>query len=157
MKKHAKITLEVNNQIIFRKFPKFKEILEISADISVKNAKKTQKFKNGCTISLLLCDENEILRLNQEFCAKNYVTNVLSFEDGEKIDGIIHLGDIAICIPKVKNEAKLQKKTFKTHFIHLFIHGILHLLGFDHEIEQERIEMEGFEDKILEKIAKLDV
>ena len=156
MKKQGKITLDINNQIIFRKFPKFKEILIISAEISLKIAKKSQKFKNGCTMSLLLCDENEILRLNNEFCAKNYVTNVLSFEDGEKIDGVVHLGDLAICIPKVKSEAKLQKKTFKTHFIHLFAHGILHLLGFDHEIEQERIEMEELEDRILEEIAKLD-
>ena len=160
MKKQQKITLEINNQFVFRKFPKFKEILENSAEISIKIAKKSQKFKHKfkseCTISLLLCDENEILRLNNEFCAKNYITNVLSFEDGDEIDGIIHIGDIAICIQKVKNEAKLQKKTFKTHFIHLFVHGILHLLGFDHEIEQERLEMEEFEDKILEEIAKLD-
>ena len=160
MKKQEKIILEINNQFVFRKFPKFKEVLKNSGGISITIAKKSQKFKhkfkNGFTISLLLCDENEILHLNNEFRQKNYVTNVLSFEDGDEIDGIIHLGDLAICIPKVKEEAKLQKKTFKTHFIHLFVHGILHLLGFDHEIEQERIEMEEFEDRILEEIAKLD-
>lgn len=160
MKKQEKIILEINSQFVFRKFAKFKELLKNSAEISITIAKQSQKFKhkfkNGCIISLLLCDENEILHLNNEFRHKNYVTNVLSFEDGDEIDGIIHLGDLAICIPKVKKEAKLQKKTFKTHFIHLFVHGILHLLGFDHEIEQERIEMEGLEDRILEEIAKLD-
>jgi len=156
MKKQEKITLQINNRFVFRKFPKFKEILENSARISMTIAKKSQKFKNACTISLLLCDENEILHLNNEFRHKNYVTNVLSFEDGDEIDGIVHLGDLAICITKVKEEAKLQKKTFKTHFIHLFVHGVLHLLGFDHEIEQERVEMEELEDKILEEIAKLD-
>lgn len=148
------IKLETNNQVEFRKFPKFKEILTNSAKISIKIAKKSQKFKNGGTISLLLCDEAEILRLNNEFRHKNYVTNVLSFEDCEEIDGIIHIGDIAMCIPKIKDEAKSQKKTFKTHFTHLFVHGVLHLLGFDHEIEQERIEMEALEDAILEEIIK---
>ncbi len=107
------IKLQTNNQINFRKFPKFTKILENSAKISIKIAKKSQKLKNVCTISLLLCDETEILRLNNEFRHKNYVTNVLSFEDGDEIDGIIHLGDIAMCIPKIKDEAKSQKNASK--------------------------------------------
>lgn len=149
------IKLQTNNQINFRKFPKFTKILKNSAEISIKIAKKSQKLTNSCTISLLLCDETEIIRLNNEFRHKNYVTNVLSFEDGDEIDGIIHLGDIAMCIPKIKDEAKSQKKTFKTHFTHLFVHGTLHLLGLDHEVEHERIEMEALEDEILEEIIKL--
>ena len=59
-----------------------------------------------------------------------------------------------MCIPKIKEEADIEKKTFKTHFVHLFIHGVLHLLGFDHETQQEQVEMEGLEDKILEELTK---
>ncbi len=146
------IEVEINKQVEFRKFPQFEKILNIASNLAIKTSGVVKNKKYS--ISLLLCDETEILRLNNEFRCKNYVTNVLSFEDGDILEGILYLGDIAMCIPKIKEEADIEKKTFKTHFVHLFIHGVLHLLGFDHETQQEQVEMEGLEDKILEELTK---
>ncbi len=150
------IILEINTQVAFRKFTNFRGILKFCTETTIcqSNFGKFSKKRKKISVSLLLCDSTEILRLNKEFRHKDYITNVLSFEDGDEIDGILNLGDIAMCVEKVKEEAKIAKKTFKTHFIHLFCHGILHLLGFDHETPQQQTEMEAIEDKIMEIIAK---
>lgn len=68
-------------------------------------------------------------RLNHDFRGKDYATNVLSFVyDTEPV-----MGDLVVCLPVVKREAKEQKKPLKAHLAHMIVHGMLHLQGYDHE------------------------
>ena len=96
----------------------------------------------------------EIQVLNKEYRSKNQVTNVLSFssdiplEIGENI-----LGDVVICVDVVREEALLAGKAFSDHLSHMAIHGILHLLGYDHADLPSANKMEGIEIEFLKKIG----
>lgn len=107
-------------------------------------------------VCLRVCDEAESQQLNNSYRGKNQPTNVLSFPaefDQALIEeGDFPLGDIAICWPVVCAEAKQQEKNVGTHFTHLFVHGLLHLLGFDHQEDAEADEMEALEVKILRSL-----
>ena len=112
--------------------------------------------KNQLSINLKLISSNEMMKINEEFREKRTDTNVLSFPaDGEiqKISG--ELGDIAISIPYVQTESKNLNRDLDDHMMHLLAHGILHLLGFDHQEDQDANIMEAQEIKYLEffKIA----
>ena len=102
--------------------------------------------------SLLLSDDAKLRHLNTQFRAKDRPTNILSFPDGT--DG--YLGDMAISLQRVTEEAKDQSKTFADHFAHLLVHGLLHLAGFDHETEADALIMEGLERDILSDIGIAD-
>jgi len=101
-----------------------------------------------------LVSPREIQVLNKEYRAKNQVTNVLSFtsdiplEIGESI-----LGDVVICVDVVREEAELGSKAFSDHLMHITIHGILHLLGYDHDNLTSAKKMEGIEIEFLKKIG----
>ena len=86
--------------------------------------------------------------LNQAFRGKDKSTNVLSFPAEVVVDEPI-LGDLALCWPVVENEAAEQGKSVLAHATHLVIHGLLHLLGFDHEDDAQAEEMEALEIRIL--------
>jgi probable rRNA maturation factor len=88
--------------------------------------------------------------MNRKFRAKNYATNVLSFP----YEPLPHertglLGDLLICPSVVAREAAEQGKPLRDHFAHLTIHGVLHLLGHDHETDAEAARMEALEVRIL--------
>ncbi len=94
----------------------------------------------------------EIQDLNNEYRGKNNATNVLSFGyDG--VDGLPEehgtLGDLAICADVVEEEAAQQGKTPMAHWTHLVMHGVLHLIGYDHETDSEAREMEALEVRML--------
>lgn len=101
-------------------------------------------------LTIRIVDETEGLELNQTWRHKNYATNVLSFpfEAPPEVD-IPLLGDIVICAPVVFREALEQYKSIPDHCAHLTIHGVLHLLGFDHIEEDQAEEMEALEVDIL--------
>ena len=145
-----KVEIEINKQFAFRKFPYFEMILQ---KIVIKALEITNSVDKSYNISLLLCNNEYILELNKQFRGKDYPTNVLSFSDGEILYGIKYLGDIAISIPKIREEALEQNKTFRTHFLHMFTHGVLHLLGFDHQTPADEKTMENLEDEILNYIS----
>lgn len=103
----------------------------------------------GEEISILLTDDIEMNTLNRTFREKDKATNVLAFPS---ID-FISLGDIVLSYETIKLEAQDQGKDLMHHVTHLFIHGYLHLLGYDHEkSEEERIKMETLEIEILKKL-----
>ncbi|MCF4837249.1 rRNA maturation RNase YbeY, partial [Acinetobacter baumannii] len=97
-------------------------------------------------------------QLNLQYREKDKPTNVLSFpsdipEEVLPMLDALPLGDLVICIPVVLQEALEQKKTAQNHFAHLLVHGVLHLLGYDHETSDEDAEeMEGLEIEILAKL-----
>ena len=96
----------------------------------------------------------EIQTLNKEYRSKNHVTNVLSFSSDIPLEiGESILGDVVICVDVVREEAVLGDKTFPDHLSHMAIHGILHLLDYDHEDLTSANEMEGIEIEFLKKIG----
>ena len=96
----------------------------------------------------------EIQTLNKEYRAKNQVTNVLSFSSDIPLEiGESILGDVVICVDVVQEEAVLGDKTFPDHLSHIAIHGILHLLGYDHEDLTSANKMEEIEIEFLKKIG----
>jgi len=114
-----------------------------------------------CEVSVRIVDEAEGRELNKRFRDRDYATNVLSFPTDDSLQRLPAelqgaLGDIVICGPVVEREAGEQGKEVAHHWAHLLIHGTLHLLGHDHEIEAEAREMEAFETRILSRRGVTD-
>lgn len=84
--------------------------------------------KKRADLSIALVGEGRIKELNQKYRGKNKVTDVLSFAGKE-----IGLGEIVICLREVKKNAKILNSTFEKELVQVLIHGILHLLGYNHE------------------------
>ena len=101
-------------------------------------------------LSIMLCDDAMIQQLNAQWRDKDKPTNVLSFP-GET--GDILLGDIVISMDTVAREAALENKSVEDHVTHLIVHGFLHLFGYDHETDDEAVEMESLETKILGQLG----
>lgn len=105
-----------------------------------------KKFKIKKNISIALVSEIEIKNLNKVYRHKNKVTDVLSFN----IDSVEILGEIVICLAQAKKQALEHKHSLKAELQLLTVHGILHLLGYDHELsEQEYLRQEKEQEKIL--------
>lgn len=115
-----------------------------------------------CEGSVLACDDARIKVLNADFREKDKATNVLSWPAEERatpgarpplpeedFDGTIELGDIAISYDTCAREAQEADKPMADHVTHLIVHGLLHLLGYDHISDQDAEIMEGTEVEIL--------
>ena len=101
-------------------------------------------------LAIRLVDDREGLALNRHYRGKDQPTNVLSFPaDLPKGVKLPLLGDLVICAPVVAREAFEQRKPVNAHYAHLTVHGVLHLLGWDHEDEREAECMEQLEREIL--------
>ena len=100
-----------------------------------------------------IVDEQEMTGFNQQYRKKKGSTNILSFPFSAP-DGIesLLLGDLLVCAPVVEKEAIQQNKTIQNHWAHLIVHGILHLIGYDHSDDVEAEEMETLEVNILKTI-----
>ncbi len=107
--------------------------------------------------SIVLANDDLVQVLNREYRGKDKPTNVLSFasldgDDPIPPEGPVHIGDLILAYQTIDVEAKEQGKFFKDHFIHLIVHGTLHLLGYDHMTDDEANIMESTEIRILEKM-----
>ena len=92
--------------------------------------------------------------LNAHYRQRDKSTNVLSFAGvGPMPDGVNHLGELVICAPVVAREAMSQGKAAEFHWAHMTVHGVLHLLGFDHERAAEARKMEAKEVQILDRLG----
>ena len=100
-------------------------------------------------VCLRVCDAAESQALNDNFRGKDKPTNILSFPAGELAAAELPLGDLALCWPVACQEATEQHKPLHHHLAHLTVHGLLHLLGHDHEQDTEAARMEGLEIAIL--------
>ena len=95
--------------------------------------------------------------LNARYRHKDKSTNVLSFAGaGTAPDGRFFLGELVICAPVVAQEAHAQDKTLAAHWAHMTVHGVLHLLGFDHERASEARKMTAYEVQILDRLGFSD-
>ena len=101
-------------------------------------------------LSVVFSNDEQIQVLNKDYRGKDKPTNVLSFpQDGGEVPGLLVLGDIILAYETIAREAEEQEKDFFDHLTHLIVHGVLHLLGYDHENDQEAEEMEALEVEIL--------
>jgi probable rRNA maturation factor len=116
-------------------------------------------------LSISLCSNLQIKKINREFRGKDKSTNVLSFGNLDEkiiqksglnkaigINKYIFLGDIILGYEYILKEAKDHEKDFKNHLTHMLLHGILHIIGYDHEEEKMAKIMENLEIKILQEL-----
>jgi probable rRNA maturation factor len=101
-------------------------------------------------VTLRFVDRREARALNRAYRARDYATNVLTFDYGSA--NMVH-ADIVICVPVIEQEARAQKKDVRAHFAHMVVHGVLHAHGFDHEIARQAEQMESFEARILARFG----
>ena len=137
----------------------FEKKLKLIVEQIIKN-NKALGFENKFSISILFTGDKKINQLNKKFRKINSPTNVLSFPSTPLNINInnfldldsnssIFLGNIVISSDTLIKEANNEKKIEEDHLIHLFIHGVLHLLGYDHETSYDAKIMETLEIKIL--------
>ena len=106
-------------------------------------------------LAIMLTDDSAIRTLNREWRKKDAATNVLSFPmPAPPVGGAaMLLGDIVIAYETTAREAETENKPFGDHLAHLAVHGFLHLVGYDHEIDQEADAMESLEAEILSRLG----
>ena len=134
---------------------------------AAKSALLTVGPARSVEVSILLTDDNEIRALNQNYRDKNVPTNVLSFaisnsstpshlSPAQPTDLPKLLGDVVVAYETCSKEASAQSRLMKDYLCHMIIHGTLHLLGHDHDNEEEAIIMENFERKSLTPLGITD-
>ena len=112
------------------------------ANIGSKSALAGFKY-NTVTFDILYCDSEKTHELNKEYRGKDYPADIITFaifaddEDKFIFDGEINLGEFIIALDKVEEESKKKNKSFEEELYFLISHGIMHLLGFDHQTEED--------------------
>lgn len=108
-------------------------------------------------VSILLTNDAAQQEINKRWRGKDSATNVLSFPQFEPFSPLSGLlGDISLAYETVNTEAKKLDKSLEDHFIHLVIHGTLHLIGYDHETDADALVMEMLETEILSNMGVAD-
>ncbi len=110
--------------------------------------KKYQFKKRKISLTLFLSNNKSIKKLNYKFRNKNKPTDILSFPFNQKIGNQFYLGDIIISYQFINKPKKIDNLKFKKKLIKIFIHGFLHLIGYDHKINKEYKKMCNEEVKI---------
>ena len=127
----------------------------------IQNEVEFISFDKKFTINICLSNDETVQSLNFEFRGLDKPTNVLSFanidsDDFEDLlinDDVVEMGDVIIAFETMQRESQELNISFEHHFCHLWAHGMLHILGYDHMQEDERIEMEQIEISILNKLG----
>lgn len=111
------------------------------------------KKNNSLCANVILVDDAYNKQLNTDFRKKEKTTNVLSFPVYTlEEENFLNIGDIYLAYETIAREAEEQKKKFANHVVHLSIHGVLHLLGYDHQKEVDAFQMESLEKSILKNL-----
>lgn len=130
---------------------------EIAERVVAAAAEELGALRSGASeLSIVFTDDAAIRALNAEWRGKDRPTNVLSFPAfPSKFEGALPpmLGDIVLARETVAAEASLELKPFEHHLAHLIAHGLLHLLGYDHEDDAAAEAMEGLERRVLQRLA----
>ena len=109
--------------------------------------------RRSSEVSVRIVGEDEIAALNGQYRGLGNATNVLSFPAGISVEEVEFLGDIVICSKVVKLESDQYGKGFANRYAHMLIHGLLHLLGYDHMEEAAQIRMEQLEIDLLLRLG----
>lgn len=113
-------------------------------------------LEQSAAITVRFVGAAEGRRLNREYRDKDYATNVLSFGYGSTGGGHALAGDLVLCAPVVRREARAQGKTLAAHVAHLTVHGALHLQGHDHQSLSAAARMAALEKRILARLGYPD-
>ncbi len=121
------------------------------------------KYITHIEFSIVLTNNDTIQKINFQYIGKDKSTNVLSFPAQDIIidklgdlkiqDGFLSIGDIIFAYGVMEDEIRRDGNTFQNHFAHLLVHGLLHLLGYDHEEDQDAFQMESLEVEILSSLG----
>jgi probable rRNA maturation factor len=116
-----------------------------------------QGREDAAELVVRIVDAAEMTALNQRYRGKSGITNVLSFPY-ESLPGVSSglLGDVVVCAPVVAEEAIRQGKSQEAHWAHLVMHGVLHLLGYDHHHDADARRMEALETRLLAGLGFAD-
>jgi probable rRNA maturation factor len=137
-------------------------LLRRAARAAVKAARRPRGLRPGgaVAVTVALMSDRAVRSLNHDFRGQDKPTNVLSFPADSFAIGPrrnrVELGDIALALGVVRREAKAQGKGAADHLAHLVVHGVLHLLGYDHEYDQDAARMERLERKALAALGIAD-
>ena len=113
--------------------------------------------RDAAELVIRIVDESESASLNETYRRKQGPTNVLSFPfEAPPAVALDLLGDVVICAPVVLREAAVQHKSAEAHWAHMVIHGVLHLLGYDHQSDIQASTMEKIEINILTELGYPD-
>ena len=149
------VSIDVDNQG-WSRIPALEELTRKAVEAAaIANGASHENFE----VTILFTDDQSIAKLNGDWRGKPIPTNVLSFPAGDlevPAGEAIPLGDIALAYGVVAREAAEQGKTLPQHATHLIVHGLLHLLGHDHETEEEAVRMESLETAILKGLGVSD-
>lgn len=115
-----------------------------------------RKERRAAELSLVLADDAAVAALNERWRQIAGPTNVLAFPSNERASPVLLLGDVVLAYETVAREAKDQGKTLADHLRHLVIHGVLHLLGYDHDASLPARRMEALETRILASLGVPD-
>ena len=151
------LTLELRLQS--RRWREFGDLRpRIEAAIAAGIAEARLRPLEGAELSLLLTDDKRIRAVNRDWRGFDKPTNVLSFPavPPERVASSPVLGDIVLALETLTREAEAEGKSFGDHLSHLVIHGLLHLLGEDHETEAEAQRMEAMETAALARLGIAD-
>jgi len=145
------IDVEIEDAAWSDALPDVEALVERAARAALDTDPKTQ---GAGAVAVLLTDDAAVADLNQRFRGKPTPTNVLSFPAPET--AYPHLGDVALAYGVCAAEANAQGKSLADHLTHLVVHGVLHLLGYDHEAEADAEVMEQMECEILRRFGVAD-
>lgn len=129
---------------------KIDEEIENIVEKSIEAALKEIEFTDDYEVSVSFVGDNEIHELNRDYRGVDRTTDVLSFPMDDEFTNM--LGDIVININKVIEQAKEYGHSEKREISYLTVHSSLHLMGFDHEEEEDKKEMRAVEDRVMEKL-----
>ncbi|MDH4273814.1 MAG: rRNA maturation RNase YbeY [Gammaproteobacteria bacterium] len=116
-----------------------------------------REHADAAELTVRVVDAAEMVQLNQDYRGKDGTTNVLSFPIEDLPDPeLALLGDVVICADVVAAEAAAQRKPVEAHWAHMTVHGVLHLLGYDHINDDDARLMEAREVKILTSLGYTD-
>ncbi len=146
-----KVSFNVDEPFWVKEMPLFKENILRATKETLNTAFKSKK--NNLEVSFLLTSDSNIRLLNKNYRNKDKSTNVLAFPMNQKTFGKNYIvGDVVISLQKILSESKKLKTQKYKYLSKITIHGVLHLLGFDHKSNKQHDEMNRIEQKVFKKI-----
>ena len=141
---------------LWRRLPRARTMARETIEACV--AESGVAAREGAEVSLLLADDTEIRALNDRWRGQDKPTNVLSFPaaPADRLVAAPALGDIALAFETLAREAEASGVPLADHYRHLVTHGFLHLIGYDHQTDEEAERMEALEKRILARLGVAD-
>ena len=146
-----KVSFNVDEPLWVKEMPLFKKSILKAAVETLNTACKAKQ--HNLEVSFLLTSDSDIRLLNKNYRNKDKSTNVLAFPMNQNIFGESYIvGDVVISLQKILNESKKLKIQKYKYLSKIAIHGVLHLIGFDHKSNKQHEEMDRIEQKVFQKI-----